>query len=140
MTVDRPGGAVLRDAVALLRKRPEMYLGPQELTPYLLASLLLQNAMALGVDDLRVRTSPEGWTVLSAARDWTRLGPGGELPRAELFRCLLPFHRHEIYLIAYCRDVFARDADGVEILAGESPSEHVLAGLEPMQFHLGFRI
>jgi hypothetical protein len=135
------------DAVEYLRKRRDIHLGGQEMTLSYMASLLVQDAMVLGIDDLRVRLLPDGWTVVSGARDWTRLGPRGELPRAALFRRLIRFDqsginevRHEVYLIAYCSDVFARDAGGLETLAGESPSPAVLAALEPGQFHLGFRV
>ncbi|GFE79445.1 hypothetical protein GCM10011487_14450 [Steroidobacter agaridevorans] len=135
------------DAVAHLRKRRDIHLGGQEMTPSYMASLLIRDAMVLGIDDLRVRLLSEGWTVVSGAQDWTRLGPGSELPRAALFRRLINFGqagineiRHEVYLVAYCSDAFAHDAAGLETLAGESPSPGVLATLEPGQFHMGFRV
>lgn len=135
------------DAVEHLRKRRDIHLGGCEMTPSYMASLLVQDAMVLGMDDLRVRTLVDAWTIVSAARDWTRVGPGSQLARATLFRRMINFAesginelRHEVYLVAYCRDVFVHDAEGVETFAGEAPSPAVLATLEPDRFHLGFRV
>jgi hypothetical protein len=140
---------IFHDIVGLLQKRPEMYLGHPTASSAQLASLIVGDCLVLNQTDIRVRKLGL-WTVVSAKEDWTKLGPGSELARQELFSRLINLPeagleetRHEIYLTAYCTDVnfiFQESTAMIDILKGSVLPKELYQSLELEDFHLAFRI
>lgn len=123
-------GGSRADVVDTIRKSPHIYAPPGGPTPEYLLSLVLADAAWSGVDDLDVRRV-EGWTAVTAARDWLvteqagvphlfdRIISPGPTPVPNSFRA-------EIILVAYCEAVIALSlGDSVEIggSAGDLPQE-----------------
>jgi len=138
---------IYSDVVGLLRKKPEMYLGHDKATAPQLATMLASDALILGEHEVRVRQLENGWTVVTARGNWTARGPGSDLPRSQLFRQLtnlpeagLNEARHEIYVLAYARDVFVATAQGIEVIQGTVPEQDLRQFLETDHFHIGFRL
>lgn len=135
------------DALKHLRNSPLMHLGQESASGEQLAALVIEDALHLGTDEVRVVRHAEGWFVVSAPDDWTRKGPGSDLSVNELFRRLIAFPtagtnavRHESYLAAYCRDVFMVRSTTVEVIAGDQPPVEVTSRLSGAECHMGFRI
>jgi predicted TIM-barrel fold metal-dependent hydrolase len=60
---------VLDDAIAFVRRRPEMFVGVAEVQPELLATSLAHDALALGVRQVEIHHVNEWWAVVSE-EDW----------------------------------------------------------------------
>jgi hypothetical protein len=138
---------IYSDVVGLLRKKPEMYLGHDKATAPQLATMLAGDALALGEPEVRVRQMENDWTVVTARGNWTARGPGSNLPCSQLFRQLINLPeaglneaRHEIYVLAYARDVFVATAQGIEVIQGTVPAQELRAALEADHFHIGFKM
>lgn len=133
------------NAIAQLRKNRAMHLGQELATHGRLASLIVEDAIHLGMTDVRVNHVPPNWTLISAERDWTRLGSGGDLLRSGLFARLVPFPeagineiRHEVYLAAYCGSVFLVDTGLIESIVGSPPPSSITQQCEQHRFYVGF--
>jgi hypothetical protein len=137
---------VIKDAIAHLRRYPEMHLGRPEATRAQLASFLVSDALNLGAQHCSCSVLSQ-WTIVSAEVDWTRRGRGGDRPYAELFRILVPLPeagleeiRHEIYLRAFAADVFVASRQAIEVIQGAPPPADVAALLTEQPFSIGFRM
>jgi hypothetical protein len=131
-----PVQIISRTTFEFIRLHPEMYLpaGGMPLATKL-AELLVIDALALGVDDVRIVRSGE-WYAVAADRDWLRLG-GSSSDIPDLFLYLRAFPeagvnsvRHEAVVSAFSSDVLT-SIDGEAFVINSADDEKALAvGLE----------
>ena len=134
------------DPLTAVSGKPEVYFGYKVVRSWMLASKLVEDALVLGVSPVTVITQPGDWTTVAGSADWTVVGPGAELPTADLFRYMIAFNeagidafRHEILVTAFARDVFVvRKADVLKI-KGEADAALARAVASAWPFSINFR-
>jgi hypothetical protein len=113
---------VLDDAVALVRQRPEMFVGVGEVQPEFLATSLAHDALALGVRQVEIHHIDEWWAVVSE-EDWLTYHNGVGV--RETFNRILPIPgsvngcRSEVVVHALAAAVFTSKAGELVVLSGD---------------------
>jgi hypothetical protein len=126
MTYDETSIQVLNNAVEMIRKRPEMYVGAcvtqPEFLPGFLATSLASDAIYLGVTQVEIRRIDDWWTVASD-EDW--LTYRNSLGVRETFNRILPFpgmvnsHRSEVLIHAFASSAFTTRAGALVVVSGD---------------------
>ena len=113
--------------MALLRRRPAMFLPGGRYSPEDVASRLVHAALLLGARQLVVERvgAGESWWVVRSGTDWLPPGdPLAPLRRATPFPEAGPNSmRPEILPTAYAARVVTATADGAEVIKGATDSE-----------------
>ncbi len=134
MDYDESSIAVLTDAVAFIRKRPEMFV--RWSTPEFLATALAGDALALGVKQVEIHHAGDWWAVASDD-DWLAYRsypypPHNDLSVQDVFNRILPGPgsvnscRSEVVIHALAASVFTTRAGSLLVLSGD---EEVVRGL-----------
>ena len=78
------------DPLRAIRKRPDMYLGTDVVSPSAIALRLQDDAKLLGARETTVREFQD-WTIVSGDIDWLSLGAGAPSDSQVLFENVFPF-------------------------------------------------
>jgi hypothetical protein len=122
MKYDPSSIKVLDDAIGLVRRRPEMFIGTGVARPEFLATSLVHDALALGATHVEIHHLNDWWVVASD-EDW--LTYHNDLSIRETFSRILPVPgvvnacRSEVVVHALAGTVFTSKAGELTILCGD---------------------
>ena len=129
---------VLDDALAVIRARPQMYVGDGDRSLEI-AQALISDALVLGASHVSCDRRL-GWFLVAADLDWLTASCRFPQPIAELFRRIVPFPesgvnamRSEVLVSAFASSALTVTPDDQFAICGGSPPSEVLSLLrEPM--------
>lgn len=139
---------LISDPVEIVRNNPDRYLGSESISGTGLSNLIEQDANFLGCGEVGISIINE-WYVVSAEDDWIKKNSQGIESWLEVFKKLMPLPeagvnaiRHEIFLMAFAKNIFISENGNIVLIKGDFPDDSVLEciereGLEE-RFSLGF--
>ena len=126
---------VLDDAIGLIRRRPEMFIGTSVARPEFLATSLAHDALTLGATQVQIHHIDDWWAVASD-EDW--LTYDNDLSIRETFSRILPIPgvvnscRSEVVVHALAGTVFTRKAGELTILSGDKATIRSMLMRDPI--------
>lgn len=125
---------IIDDAISLIRRRPEMFVGEGDVRPAFLVAALAQDVLALGARQIEIHRTHEWWIVASD-EDW--LAYDNNLDVREIFHRILPApdrvngYRSEVVIHALAGAVFTSKATDLVVFSGDDAEIRHLLTREP---------
>jgi hypothetical protein len=126
---------ILDDPVAFVRRRPEWFVGSDEVRPGFLVTALARGALDLGCKQVEVHHIDDWWAVASD-EDW--LAYHNQLGVRETFNRILPSPagvnacRYEVVVRALAASVFTCRAGELVVLSGDEATIRGVLAQEPL--------
>ncbi len=121
---------VLDDPIKNIRNHRKMYLGRDEVTPDMLVSSIISDALILGAKKLEVRHCGDWW-IISSSEDW--LGYKNDYSVQDTFKKILPLwggtvnsFRSEIVLAAFASELYTKQGDELLCINGDGSDKEEL--------------
>jgi hypothetical protein len=145
MEYDESSIMVLNDVLALIRRRPKMFVGETapEFVPEFLATRLAGDVLSLGAKQVEIHHAGDWWATASD-EDWLAYQYQGQLARhysglgtRDIFNRILPVPGHvnscrsEVVIHALAASVFTAKAEALVVLSGDEAKVRGLLARDP---------
>lgn len=121
---------VLDDPIKNIRNHRKIYLGRDEVTPDMLVSSIVSDALVLGVKKLDTRHCGDWW-IISSSEDWLRYK--NDYSIQDTFKKILPLwggtvhsFRSEVVLAAFASELYTKQGDELLSIVGNGSSKEEL--------------